>query len=128
MKFIEFAVIKDEENELPIPTSWRPTFIEIVSCFCAHDYGIQSGILGVAPMSFKTEKQIEEYIKSYGEELVELSEQTWISSVCIWMGEWWEVLIDLCTASEGVSDLVLRTKVLESENGYFFQVEMVYVP
>ncbi len=128
MKLVEIVAIKDEENERPIPTAWRPILIEIVKCFSEHDYGIKSGIFGVAPMSFKIEKQIREYIKNYGEQLVELSEQSWNSSVCIWMGQWWDVLIDLCTASEGVSDLVLKAKVLESENGYLFQIEMVYVP
>jgi hypothetical protein len=128
MNSIEVAAIKDQENERPIPTAWRPIFSEIVKCFSVQDYGIKSGISGVAPISAETEKQIREYISSYGEQLVELSEQTWNSSVSIWTERCWEVLVDLCTASEGISDLVLSAKVFESENGYVYQVEMVYVP
>ncbi|HFQ4970525.1 TPA: hypothetical protein ACGUUK_004309, partial [Vibrio vulnificus] len=60
--------------------------------------------------------------------LVALPEQTWDSSVCMWMETHWDVLIDLWTETEGLSDLVLQAKVFESKDGYKYQIEMVYVP
>ena len=44
------------------------------------------------------------------------------------MDRYWEVLIDLWTVGEGRSDLVLRAEVSEVENGYLFDLQLVYVP
>ena len=59
---------------------------------------------------------------------MELPEETWDSSVCIWMGVRWDALIDLWTSSEGRSDLVLSLRVSEDGSGFKFDVYMVYVP
>ena len=82
----------------------------------------------VAPVSRDTAEQIERYIQDYGETLVELPEETWDSSVCMWMGKRWEVMIDLWTAGEGRSDLVLTVRVSETKAGFIFEIYMVYVP
>ncbi|WP_394203820.1 DUF7668 domain-containing protein [Marinagarivorans algicola] len=68
------------------------------------------------------------YIEEYGEELISLPNETWESSICIWMGNHWDVLIDLWTKGEGRSDLVLSAKVAESKNGFYIEVGMIYVP
>lgn len=124
----EIDVVKYEEKELPIPSSWRPVFKNIVKAFVAHDYHLSYGVQGVQPISDETADQIKNYISDYGEELVELPSETWESSAYIWMGKHWDVLIDLWTAGEGRSDLVLSAQVSESSNSYSFQVYMVYVP
>ena len=120
--------VKDEEKERPIPVEWRSVFRDIINSFVLHDYALKSRPEGVLPVSAETARQIAEYISDYGEELVELHEDAWKGSTCIWMGEKWEVLIDLWTKSEGRSDLVLSAKVSESEFGYVVDVYMVYVP
>jgi len=79
-------------------------------------------------VSSETAEHIEKYIQHYGEELVELPEEAWDSSVCIWMGVRWDALIDLWTSSEGRSDLVLSLRVSEDGGGFKFDVYMVYVP
>lgn len=124
----EVLAVKDEVEQRPIPTAWRPVFGEIVRALAAKDYRLSRGIEGVAPVTAETAKQIESYIEDYGETLVELPESTWASSVCLWMGNDWDVLIDLWTKGEGRSDMVLSARVSESESGYLFRVEMVYVP
>jgi hypothetical protein len=124
----EVLAVKDEDEQRPIPTAWRPVFREIVKAFVHHDYRLGGGVPGVAPVSAKTAKQIEAYIQDYGETLVELPEKTWASSVCIWMGRRWDVLIDLWTKGEGRSDLVLGARVTESKAGLVVRIEMVYVP
>jgi hypothetical protein len=75
-----------------------------------------------------TAEQIENYIKNYGAELIELPEETWDSSVCSWAGTRWDALIDLWSSSEGRSDLVLSLHVSEKDNSFEFSVYMVYVP
>ncbi len=120
--------IKDEEVERPIPTAWRPTIREIVRAFVHRDYQLSASVSGVAQVSLETSEQIRKYIQDYGAELIELSEETWGSSVCIWMGNRWDALIDLWTLSEGRSDLVLSLQISEIGSGFEFSIYMVYVP
>lgn len=122
------AVIKDEENELPIPHIWRSVFCQIVKSFSKNDYLINSTLPNVLPLSFDDAKLIQEYIESYGEKLAELPPTAWDSSIYLWMRSYWQVLIDLWTIGEGQSDLVLSAKVYEADKEYCFKVEMVYVP
>ncbi len=128
MAEIEVFVEKDEENERPIPTIWRPTFIRIVDAFVQKDYSLSCEIKGVASVSSDTANHIREYIEAYGEELIQLPSETWETSIYIWMGSHWDVLIDLWTAGGGRSDLVLGARVLENAGGYTVDIHMVYVP
>lgn len=128
MTAIEVLVTKDEKNECPIPDVWRAVFSQIVDSFVKKDYALSSGVEGVTPVSNKTASQIKNYIEEYGEDLIHFPFETWNSSVCLWMGSHWDILIDLWTASEGRSDLVLGAQVSESENGYIIDIGMVYVP
>lgn len=124
----EIIVEKNEEDELPIPHEWRPIFKDIVRSFVNKDYGLSSGVKNVNPISKDTMEQIKEYIVDYGEELVELPEETWDTSVYIYYGDYWNVLIDLYTESEGLSDLVLNAEVRERDNEYIIDIHLVYVP
>ncbi len=121
--------VKDEESERSIPAIWRPTIRQIASAFACHDYQLGNGISGVDAVPSDTAERIRRYIANYGEELTELSEDTWKSSVCIWMGNRWDALVDLWTVAEGRSDLVLELNIYEAgDGGYKFSVYMVYVP
>jgi len=119
---------KDEANEHPVPIEWRTTFRDIVMRFVRRDYQLTAGVTGVSPVTGATATQIADYVDDYGEKLVPLSEETWSSSVAQWMGDRWEVLVDLCTESEGISDLVLHAIVREDGADYSFEIHMVYVP
>jgi hypothetical protein len=123
----QVSAVKDDESEHPIPTAWRPVIREIVSAFVKHDYQLTNGVSNVAPVPAETAERIANYIQSYGAELIELPEETWASSVCIWMGNRWEALIDLWSRSEGRSDLVLSLEVSEASDGFKFTIYMVYV-
>lgn len=122
------AVEKNEKEELPIPHVWRPTFKAIVSAFVKKDYNLTSEIENINAVSKETAEQIKEYIEDYGEEIIELPDETWNSSVYIYYGGYWNVLIDLFTKDEGLSDLVLNAEVREYNNEYFIDVKLVYVP
>jgi len=127
-KMKKIPVEKNEEQELPIPHLWRPTFKAIVSAFVKKDYKLNSGVKNVNPVSNDTAQQIKEYIEEYGEELIELPEETWNSSVYISYGNYWNILIDLFTKDEGRSDLVLNAEVREINGSYVFEINLVYVP
>ncbi|CAL2083991.1 conserved protein of unknown function [Tenacibaculum sp. 190524A05c] len=124
----KILVKKNEEEELPIPHIWRPIFKEIVKAFVKGDYNLISEIKNVNPISNETAKQIRDYIEDYGEELVELPNETWNSSVYICYGDYWNVLIDLYTKEEGLSDLVLNAEVSKNNNNYLVDIQLVYVP
>ena len=77
----------------------------------------------------KTQKRIHEYIEYYGATLIDLPEETWDTSVCLWMEGYWDVLIDLFTLEEGASDLVLAARVYEESNQmYIYEIDSIYVP
>lgn len=124
----KIPVEKNEEDELPIPHVWRPIFEEIVNTFVKKDYNLSAGIKNVNPVSDDTAEQIKEYIEDYGEELINLPEETWNTSVYICYGNYWNVIIDLFTKNEGLSDLVLNTEVREIDNAYVINIKLVYVP
>ena len=128
MENIEVSVIMDEENELSIPKVWRPILCQIVKSFSNKDYLVNSTILNVNSITLDSSKHIKEYIESYGEELTELPPKTWDSSIYLWMGSHWDVIVDLWTLDEGRSDLVLSARVYKINNEYVFNVEMVHVP
>ncbi len=122
-------VEKSEDNEQPVPTDWRGVLKAIVKSFVKRDYQLDEDVAGVVKVSQETATQIQKYIDDYGEELVELPDETWKSSVCTWIDPHWDVLVDLWTEGEGRSDLVLHAQVTESNgDGYTISVYMVYVP
>lgn len=127
-KDIEVFAVMDGTFERPIPTTWRPMFCAIVAAFLEHDYLLKRGVPGVATVSQATADHIQQYIADYGATLVALPDETWDSSVCIWCGSHWDVLIDLWTREEGRSDLVLSAHVTEHHPGIVVEVHMVYVP
>ena len=124
----KIPVEKNEEDELPIPHIWRPIFKAIVNAFVKQDYNLNDGIKNISSVSNETAEQIKEYIEDYGEELIELPEGTWDTSVYICYGDYWNVLIDLYTKNEGLSDLILNAEVRESDDGYVVDINLVYVP
>jgi hypothetical protein len=124
----EVPVTKDSEREGPIPSAWRPILKNIVDSFVRQDYGLADEVPGVAPVSEETATQIRQYIEEYGAKLIALPEESWDTSVCIWMEDHWDALVDLWTEEEGSSDLVLQAHVSEAASGYVVTVYMVYVP
>jgi len=120
--------IKDEEAEHPIPLVWRPTFSAIVRAFTKGDYQLACGVAGVDPVSAERAEQMQGYVVDYGATLVELPDDTWDTSVAQWYDPYWDFLVDLWTAEEGPSDLVLSGRVVETADGYRFTLSLVYVP
>lgn len=122
-----FAV-KDDQTQQAIPTIWRPVLRSIADAFAKRDYRLVRGIPGVDPVPSEIAEHIRKSIRDYGATLVELPDQAWDSSVCMWYGTHWDVLVDLWTREEGRSDLVLNARVTETPSGFRFTVHMVYVP
>lgn len=124
--FVE--VYKVEDAELPVPTIWREKIAEIVEAFKDGGFKLQNGISDVQQISEKDAKIIQGNIAAYGGEIISLPNESWDSSVCRWIGNFWDVLIDIYTNGEGRSDLVLFCRVLERGGKYMFIVDSVHVP
>ena len=108
--------------------AWREPLRQIVRALVQGDYALSTPIAGVEQVPTKTAEQMRDYIAEYGETLVELPDETWDTSEAQWSGAHWELLVDLWTAEEGPSDLVLSCTVNETDDGYRFTVDLVYVP
>ncbi|MCA9598858.1 MAG: hypothetical protein KC776_36350 [Myxococcales bacterium] len=120
--------LKDPDAAHPVPTSWRPTFCAIVDAFVRGDLCLARPIPGVDPIPADRAQQISSNITAYGADLRALPDDAWLTSCAQWTGANWEVLVDLWTAEEGPSDLVLHALVAESADGFRFTVHLVYVP
>ena len=120
--------VKDETSEYPVATAWRPTLREIVKAFAAGDYALANGIDSVTPVTSNSIEQMRRYIADYGETLVELPDDTWITSISLWTGTHWDLIVDLWTAESGRSDMILDARVFEREDGFRIEIHAVYVP
>jgi hypothetical protein len=120
--------VKDPNKAHPIAGAWRPMLCEVVRRFVQEDYHLARGVRGVEPVSAATAEQVRNSLAEYGCTLIDLPEETWQTSVAQWMGTHWEIVVDLWTAEEGRSDLVLAGDVAEISAGPRFTVRMVYVP
>lgn len=122
------SVTKDINNQSPIPSVWRATLSAIIEAIKESDFQLIRGISDVPILSDRTADAIKNNIEDYGVHLSSLPEEAWDTSVCQWMGTYWDVMVDLFTEEEGSSDLVLSVRVRELSDGYTFDVFSVHVP
>ena len=102
----------DAEHHVPLP--FRSTFQDIADAFVAGDFRMRDHpVQGVRPISSETAEWIAESVAAYGDTLAPLDEQTWERSVYLWMDGYWQMIVDLTTRKEAVSDLSLHAKLHE---------------
>jgi hypothetical protein len=118
---------KNEDHEEPVPSAWRQTFAEMVDALREGNTQLR-GIAHVEPVDKATADIIARQIEDYGGTIAPLPEQTWNTSVCQWQLTYWEVLVDLFTVEDGLSDLVLHVVVQKDGGDFIFRPHLVYVP
>lgn len=125
----EVAPLKDEV-QTAVPHVWRDTLGAIVDSLIRGDLRIGQGVEDVDPVSADVSNHCREIVANYGSvTLIRLPEATWSTSVAMWQGDHWQCLVDLWTAEEGRSDLVLDVAVSEGhETAFRFRPYLVYVP
>ena len=121
-------VIKNEDEELPVPTAWRKPLADIVACLASGEFSKLPSVASVTPLTDEQCSGMELYIRDYGATLTSLPDESWKTSIYLWMGGYWDVLVDLFTVEEGLSDLVLSLRVYPREGSYRFQIEWLHVP
>lgn len=120
--------VSKADGFLLVPSLWRKTIHDIVEAFRENDFILARSVSNVSPVSREEATRFAEYIEDYGDDLGELPDETWETSVCEWVRDFWDVTVDLYTVSEGHSDMVLALRVREDGNSYVFEVRSVYVP
>ena len=121
-------VLKDESSQCSVPTAWRKSIFDIVEQFVHGDFTLSGNIDGVRAISTDRAERIAKNVASYGGRLTNLPEDAWVTSVCQWMRDYWDVLVDLYVLEEGESDLVMSIRVYEERGYYVFEVISVHVP
>ena len=120
--------VKDEENELPIPVVWRDTILALGQCLNVRDFRFETAPENVDRLSADCAETSRYQINSYGCAKVKISDQSWDSSIYIFTGNHWELLVDLIDTNGNSTDLVLPIQVEESETGYVFKPGFIFVP
>lgn len=123
----DVPVVRDGSEQHAVATAWRPKLTEIVSALASGDFELRRVDL-VEPITAKQANQMRSYLQAYGETLVELPEQAWITSASQWMDGYWDILVDLWTRESGPSDLALSVRVREHQSGYYYEIRGLYVP
>ncbi|WP_082836204.1 DUF7668 domain-containing protein [Croceicoccus bisphenolivorans] len=117
-----------DDKEHPLPDTLRTTFRQIADAFVDGDYELRRhSIEGVAPIRAAIAEHIADNVLAYGDALTSLDEATWERSVYRWMDGYWQVLVDLTTEVEPVSDLTLHAR-LYAGKVLHVEVESVHVP
>jgi hypothetical protein len=118
-----------DDAEHPLPEPVRDVFRRIAEAFVAGDFQLHSHpVAEVKPVDPETAQRMRDYVSAYGGTLARLDEATWERSAYRWMEGYWDVLVDLTTTSEPVSDLTLHAKLSEKDDGFEVALEGVWVP
>lgn len=121
----EIEVEKIEGREQPIPGKWRDVLKEVADAFSDGRVPIGDGI---RPVNAKIAEVNFENIEDYPGPTGPLRDASWDTSICVWEGDHWQVLVDLSTASGERSDLVLHAKVFELDDRVEIEPGLIYVP
>lgn len=60
------SVLKDEENQTPIPSVWRSIFCLIVEAFKKGDFKLERGVIGVRNISSEDASRIKKILNVMG--------------------------------------------------------------
>jgi hypothetical protein len=121
----EYVPVPRGKKQGPVPTSWGVPFKEIVKSIAARDATFSGCSVHVEAEYLRGSWRV---IDEMGVRLAELPDGTWSTSVCIRMGEWWDVLVDLYDVEQGRIDLVLPARVRKAKVGIVISLDMIHVP
>jgi hypothetical protein len=122
-------MLQKDDAEHPVPEHLRSTFHQIADALVDGDFQLKRHPTArVRPVSKDTAQGIAGNISAYGETLAPLSDKTWERSVYLWMDGHWQVVVDLTTTAEPVSDLALHANTYEAGDDLEVELYGVYVP
>jgi len=117
-----------DDDEHPVPPELHDTFHKIADAFAAGDYLLRNhSVGGVRRIDPSIAEWIATSVSTYGDSLAPLHSSTWDHAVYRWMNGYWQLLVDLTTQREQVSDLTLHAKLHDTEPPTL-EIESVHVP
>ncbi len=120
-------MLEKDDAEHPVPEPLRPRFRQIAAAFAAEDYRLRDyPVNGVKPIDDDAAQRFANSVQAYGNALAPLSEATWERSVYRWMDGHWQLIVDLTTKTEPVSDLALHATLYEADG--LLQLDSLHVP
>src|SRR6185369_8260110 len=114
------------KNAHPVPVPWRPIFVEIANAMSRP--GASDLPRCVAPLSGTALARAKATIKAYGVNAVLVPPESWQSSCAQWMGDRWDVVVDLWAETGEPTDLLLAAQVRSEAYMWKFEMTRVYVP
>tara|TARA_Y100000994_G_C15692101_1_gene441952 strand:- start:702 stop:1076 length:375 start_codon:yes stop_codon:yes gene_type:complete len=123
-----YLPLKDLEKEHSIPDVWKDSICEVVIQLTKNNFELHDVSEYIALQSSDMAKFNRENVLEYGCCLKALSTECWERSCYQWQGNYRDLIIDLCTVEEDVSDLVLKGRVYPINSGYKYEFGMVHVP
>ena len=121
----EILIKKDAEHELPIPAIWRHELKKIADYFVQKNAQLPKTVRSLEHDITKINRG---NLDDYPDKIILLSEKTWETSIYLWHEHYWQVLLDLTAEGGESSDLVLHLRVYENDDGFEFEVGLIYVP
>lgn len=120
--------LRDLEKEHPIPSFWKDEISSIVIQLTKGNFELLGTSSNVSLQSSDLADLNRQNVDDYGCCLIPLREECWERSCYQWQGEYLDLIVDLCTSEEGVSDLILSGRVYPLNSGFNYEVGLIYVP
>jgi hypothetical protein len=125
----DLAMLSKDDVERPVPEQFRSIFRAIADAFVVGDYRLCDHTIPIVRIvDSETAAWIAESVEDFGAKLAPLNDATWKRSVYLWQDGYWEMIVDLTTATEPVSDLALHTKLYATGDDFELEIYGVYVP
>lgn len=121
-------VEKNNEFEKPVPTAWRSALKQLADKVVFGTEIKNQPDIEIDEIDSKTESSHRFNIESYADALGPLNDKTWETSIYIWDAPYWAILVDLSDVNGETTDLVLHTKVFETQEGYKIEPGLIFVP
>lgn len=121
----QIVTLLKDDSEHAVPPELRGRFGELIAAFAAGNFAPEQE--GVAPITIEVARLIAGNVVAYGDVLVPLRDEAWARSAYRWMDGYWQVIVDLSTNGEPVSDLALHARIMD-EPGLPVLIDGVWVP
>ena len=125
---INVPVEKNTDKELPVPTAWRAALKELADCFVVDGFNSLKSTFLAKAIDEDIVKINKSNIENYPDQIGILMQKSWDTSVYVWTGKDWAVLVDLSTSDGKTCDLVLHATVSEIAGSYKIEAGLIYVP
>ena len=119
---------KNTDRELPVPTVWRAALTELADSFVLNGFNSSKSTFLSRAIDEDIIKINKSNIENYPDQIGMLIQKSWDTSVYVWTGKDWSVLVDLSTSDGKTSDLVMHTTVREVAGSYKIKAGLIYVP